>query len=205
MMFRWSMLVFISALVFTAAKGVSSSFWTSFSPADDQPATEPNYVEGADRGKPSEYASFAGGCFWGMEQSFRDQFGTKLKSTSVGYMGGSKANPTYTEVSTGTTGHAETVQIEFFPDKVSYAQLCKFFFTKAHDPTTKNQQGPDVGSQYRSVIFVHSDEQRKTAEEAKGEAQKEYSSPIVTEIVSAKHGDFWRAEKYHQLWGYKTH
>ncbi|CEM38195.1 unnamed protein product [Vitrella brassicaformis CCMP3155] len=168
-----------------------------------KPATAPNYVEGADKDAPSEYASFAGGCFWGIEKFFRNEFGAALKSTSVGYMGGSKPDPTYEEVCSKTTGHAEALQIEYFPDKVSYAQLCEYLF-RIHDPTTPNRQGNDVGPQYRSAIFVHSDEQKAAAEKVKEEMQARWSSPIVTEIVSAKPDDFWRAEIYHQMYLFKN-
>ncbi|MFH1597457.1 MAG: peptide-methionine (S)-S-oxide reductase MsrA [Patescibacteria group bacterium] len=140
-------------------------------------------------------ASFAAGCFWGIEQTFRDIPG--VIETSVGYASGQIKNPTYSLVSTGKTGHAETVQLKFDPDQVSYQQLLDKFW-KIHNPTSLNGQGPDVGSQYRSIIFYHNDQQKELAESTKIQLDKtgHYDKPIVTEIVKA--GDFYRAEEYHQ-------
>lgn len=140
-------------------------------------------------------ASFAAGCFWGVEAVFRELKG--VISTSVGYMGGTKEDPTYGDVCTGTTGHAESVQVIFDPSRISYNKLLETFWNK-HDPTTKNRQGPDFGSQYRSVIFYHTEEQEKLAIESKEklEASGKYSKPIVTEIVPATR--FYPAEDYHQ-------
>jgi peptide-methionine (S)-S-oxide reductase len=140
-----------------------------------------------------EKATFGAGCFWGVEEAFRRLAG--VKDTAVGYMGGSLKNPTYQDVCTDRTGHAEVVQVDFDPAVVSYHDLLNVFWEN-HDPTTKNRQGPDVGAQYRSAIFFHSPEQEAEAKRSRDEAQKNFKRPIVTEIVPA--GDFWRAEEYHQ-------
>jgi peptide-methionine (S)-S-oxide reductase len=140
-------------------------------------------------------ATFAAGCFWGVELEFGKVPG--VLSTEVGYTGGSKAEPTYYEVCDGDTGHAEAVQIQFDPGVVSYETLVREFFD-LHDPTTLNRQGPDVGDQYRSAVFVHSDEQREVVERVVAELSQsgEFDRPIVTQIFPA--GTFWRAEDYHQ-------
>ena|SRR5579862_5308662 len=140
-----------------------------------------------------EKATFGAGCFWGVEATFRQLAG--VKETAVGYEGGSLKDPTYQDVCTDRTGHAEVVQVTFDPAVVSYHDLLKVFWEN-HDPTTKNRQGPDVGTQYRSVIFFHSKEQEEEAKRSREEAQKSFKRPIVTEIVPA--ADFWRAEEYHQ-------
>lgn len=142
-----------------------------------------------------EKATFGAGCFWGVEFTFRQIKG--VTSTAVGYMGGTLENPTYQDVCTDKTGHAEVVQVEFDPTLVSYSQLLRTFWEN-HDPTTPNRQGPDVGTQYRSVIFFHSPEQEKTARASmeKLNEVKAFPRPIVTEIVPAQ--EFWRAEEYHQ-------
>jgi peptide methionine sulfoxide reductase msrA/msrB len=143
-----------------------------------------------------ETAVLAGGCFWGMEELLREVPG--VVDTEVGYAGGQMANPTYGDVRTGRTGHAEAVRVLFDPTQLSYASLLEGWFFRMHDPTTPNQQGNDVGSQYRSAIFVFSDEQRRVAEEVKARAQASgrWSRPIVTEVVEA--GKFTAAEDYHQ-------
>lgn len=148
-----------------------------------------------------ERATFAAGCFWGVEELFRTLDG--VLETAVGYMGGSTENPTYQAVCTGETGHAEVVDLNFDPAVVSYAQLLQKFWAK-HNPTSLNFQGPDVGTQYRSAIFYHSEEQRQIAEQAKAEldAGDKYSEPVVTEITPA--GSFWRAEEYHQQYVLKN-
>ncbi len=140
-------------------------------------------------------ATFAAGCFWGVEDAFRQTPG--VTSTTVGYIGGTTKNPTYKEVCTGRTGHAEAVEVEFDPSKVSYMELLGTFW-KTHDPTTMNRQGPDVGTQYRSGIFYHDAEQEKEARESKAklESEKIFKRPIVTEIAAAP--EFFRAEDYHQ-------
>lgn len=142
-----------------------------------------------------EQAAFAAGCFWGVEAAFRQING--VMDTEVGYMGGHTPNPTYEMVCTGTTGHAETVLIKYNPNIVSYEQLLDVFWD-IHDPTQVNRQGPDVGTQYRSVIFYYTEEQRAAAlkSKAKLDADRKFSSPIATEIVPA--AEFWRAEEYHQ-------
>lgn len=136
----------------------------------------------------TEVATFGAGCFWGVEESFRQLPG--VVSTAVGYMGGALDNPTYEDVCTDRTGHAEVVQVTFDPEKISYEKLLESFWG-CHDPTTRNRQGPDVGSQYRSVIFYHTPNQQKLAEAAKQKIPK-----AVTEIAPAQ--TFWRAEDYHQ-------
>ncbi|MGC2330211.1 MAG: peptide-methionine (S)-S-oxide reductase MsrA [Candidatus Acidiferrales bacterium] len=140
-------------------------------------------------------ATFAAGCFWGVEDAFRQVKG--VTSTTVGYTGGTTKNPTYKEVCTDRTGHAEAVEVEFDPDQVSYRELLALFF-QSHDPTTLNRQGPDFGSQYRSAIFFHDAEQEKEAREAKAALEKAgvFKRPIVTQIAPAP--DFYRAEDYHQ-------
>jgi len=143
----------------------------------------------------TEKATFGAGCFWGVEVRFREVDG--VLDAAVGYMGGHTENPTYKEVCTGTTGHAEVVEVDFDPDQVSYAELLDVFFS-SHNPTTKNRQGPDVGTQYRSVIFTRGDQQRELAEQAveAANASGRWAQPVVTEVVAA--GPFWRAEEYHQ-------
>ncbi len=142
-----------------------------------------------------ETASFAAGCFWGVEAAFRDLKG--VKSTMVGYMGGHTEDPNYGDVCSGTTGHAETVQVIFDPSKISYEKLLETFWNK-HDPTTKNRQGPDVGTQYRSIIFYHTEKQKNlsVASKKKLEVSGKYKDPIITEIIPAP--AFYPAEDYHQ-------
>ncbi|MEM8773092.1 MAG: peptide-methionine (S)-S-oxide reductase MsrA [Pseudomonadota bacterium] len=142
-----------------------------------------------------ETATFAAGCFWGVEQAFREQLG--VSSTEVGYIGGHTQNPTYEEVCRKSTGHAEAVRLTFDPAKVSYNDLLSMFW-KLHDPTQVNRQGPDVGDQYRTAIFTHSDEQAELAQASKAaeSASGRHSRPIATTIEPA--GDWWRAEDYHQ-------
>ena len=143
----------------------------------------------------SEIATFAAGCFWGVEAKFRGVPGV-LEAVS-GYAGGHTENPTYRDVCTDTTGHAEVVQVTFDPSKVSYQQLLEVFW-KMHDPTQINRQGPDFGTQYRTAIFFHSTEQEAIAMKAKDalNASGRFRQPIATEITPA--GPFWRAEEYHQ-------
>ncbi|MCS3924873.1 peptide-methionine (S)-S-oxide reductase MsrA [Methanosalsum natronophilum] len=140
-------------------------------------------------------ATFAAGCFWGVESAFRKLDG--VLNTCVGYTGGKTTKPGYTEVCTGNTGHAEAVEIQFDPEIISYEQLLNIFWT-IHDPTQLNRQGPDLGTQYRSAIFYHDGEQKQQAikSKIKIESSKKYINPIVTEIVSAT--DFYPAEEYHQ-------
>jgi peptide-methionine (S)-S-oxide reductase len=140
---------------------------------------------------------FAAGCFWGVEAAFRKVPG--VVSTAVGYSGGHVDQPTYQQVCTDTTGHAEVVLIEFDPSAVTFDQLLDVLWS-THDPTTLNRQGPDVGSQYRSAIFFFSEEQRRAAEASRDRLGRSgrLGSPVVTEIKPA--GPFWRAEEYHQCY-----
>ena len=148
-----------------------------------------------ERKKVIETATFGAGCFWGVEELYRKLPG--VIETAVGYMGGSFANPTYEDICTDKTGHAEVVQVNYNPNEVSYDTLLKVFWEN-HNPTTLNQQGPDVGSQYRSVIFFHSPEQEELAKKSKQEVEASgfHTQPIVTQILPAT--AFWRAEEYHQ-------
>lgn len=142
-------------------------------------------------------ATFAAGCFWGVEALFRQVKG--VESTQVGYTGGESDNPTYQDVCSGKTGHAEAVQLEYNPSIVSYEDLLLIFWSN-HNPTTINQQGPDIGEQYRSVVFFHDQKQEKTAKELKEKLQsaalKQFNAKIVTEIIPAT--KFFRAEEHHQ-------
>ena len=144
-----------------------------------------------------EKATFAAGCFWHVEEVFSKTKG--VKSTQVGYTGGHTDNPSYEDVCTDKTGHAEAIQVEYDPDEISYPELLKIFFEN-HNPTTPNRQGPDIGIQYRSAIFCHSSEQEQLANEVKEKlnpfAQKTFGNDIVTEIKPAL--PFFRAEEYHQ-------
>ncbi len=141
----------------------------------------------------TELATLAGGCFWCLDAVYRDLRG--VEQMVSGYMGGQTANPSYELVCTGTSGHAEVVQIKFDPDTISYRELLEVFFT-IHDPTTLNRQGADSGSQYRSAIFYHSQEQKTTAEEVIAEVQPLWDNPIVTEVAQADR--FYPGEDYHQ-------
>lgn len=142
-----------------------------------------------------ETATFGAGCFWGVEETFRQIPG--VLDTAVGYLGGHTQNPTYQDVCTDETGHAEVVQVTYDPAKVSYDRLLNTFW-ESHDPTTLNRQGPDIGTQYRSAIFFHSPEQERLARASKEKMQAsgKFRRPIVTEITSAS--TFYRAEDYHQ-------
>ena len=141
----------------------------------------------------TERATFGAGCFWGVEAEFRKVDG--VVEAAVGYSGGTTKSPTYKDVCSGATGHAEVIEVEYDPSKVSYEELLEVFW-KNHDPTTPNRQGWDVGTQYRSAIFYHSPEQKAAAEVSKEKAQERFKKPIVTEITSAS--EFYRAEEYHQ-------
>lgn len=177
------------------------------SPAKRGASIESAAVEGADSGR-RQTAVLAGGCFWGMEEILRGIPG--VVKTEVGYAGGTAPNATYEQVSTGTTGHAESVRIVFDPERLSYEGLLGYFF-RMHDPTTPNRQGNDAGTQYRSAIFYADDDQRRTAEAVKARvgASGKWKRPIVTEIVAAT--QFWPAEEYHQSYlekhpdGYSCH
>jgi peptide-methionine (S)-S-oxide reductase len=146
-----------------------------------------------DNGINMEKATFGAGCFWGVEAAFRQLKG--VVSTAVGYSGGHFPNPTYKDVCSGKTGHAEVVQVEYEPTQVTYDDLLKVFWEN-HDPTTLNRQGPDVGAQYRSAIFFHTPEQESAAKASKEKMQAGYKKKIVTEITPAS--EFYRAEDYHQ-------
>ena len=141
----------------------------------------------------TEIATFAGGCFWGVQDLFNEVPGV-IEAVS-GYAGGHVDHPSYEQVCSGRTGHAESVQVTYDPSKVSYEQLLNAFWNM-HDPTTRDRQGPDRGHQYRSAIFYHSPEQEAAARRSLAAAQRHFNRPIVTEIVPA--GTFWRAEEYHQ-------
>jgi peptide methionine sulfoxide reductase msrA/msrB len=161
------------------------------------------------KGSKQEIATLAGGCFWGMEEILRKIPG--ILSTRVGYTGGELRNPEYGDVHTGSTGHAESVEVTFDPAVISYEELLEKYFFRMHDPTTLNRQGNDTGTQYRSAIFYHSDAQRKTAELVKERVSKsgQWKRPITTEITAA--GPFYLAEEYHQKYleknpgGYSCH
>ena len=148
-------------------------------------------------------ATFGAGCFWHVEEVFRKTKG--VKSTQVGYSGGIKQNPTYEDVCTDTTGHAESVDIDYDPQEISYEELLKIFWGN-HNPTTLNRQGPDMGTQYRSVVFFHTPEQEKAALEMKKKlspmAREKFHQEIITEIKPAQ--EFYRAEEYHQQYFEKS-
>ncbi len=143
----------------------------------------------------SEKAMWGAGCFWGVESAFRQAQG--VLNVTVGYSGGTLKNPTYEDVCSGNTGHAEVVHVEYDPAQISYPQLLDVFW-KCHNPTTLNRQGPDIGSQYRSVIFYYTPEQKTEAETSKEKLKSDgtYKKPIVTQILPAQ--EFYRAEDYHQ-------
>ena len=159
----------------------------SMSEEDKKPAAMPEVPEGA------ESVSLGAGCFWCVEPIF-EQLDGVISSTS-GYMGGSVANPTYEAVCQGTTGHAEVVKVVYDPKKIDLQKILAWFW-KAHDPTTLNRQGADVGTQYRSAIYYNTDEQKKVAEASKKANQSDFKDPIVTEITKAS--TFYPAENYHQ-------
>lgn len=147
-----------------------------------------------------EQAIFGAGCFWGVEERFRTMAG--VKNTEVGYCGGELPDPTYKEVCTDTTGHAEVVKIDFDPSIISFGDLLEIFWS-SHNPTTLNRQGPDFGSQYRSVIFYTTEEQKEQAEEAIKRLENEgrFKDPIVTQVV--KEFNYFKAEEYHQKYLFK--
>jgi peptide-methionine (S)-S-oxide reductase len=148
----------------------------------------------------TEKATFGAGCFWQVEAAFRELDG--VIDTAVGYEGGHVDHPTYEQVCTGTTGHTEVCEVTFDPARVSFEDLVEKYF-EVHDPTQKNRQGPDIGFQYRSVVFAHSDEQAETVRGVIERTQPRSRKPIVTEIEPA--ATFWRAEEYHQCYLEKRH
>ncbi|MEQ1861871.1 MAG: peptide-methionine (S)-S-oxide reductase MsrA [Chthoniobacteraceae bacterium] len=156
-------------------------------------AAEPKKMNEKPVSSATERITFGGGCFWCIEAVFQRLIG--VKSVASGYAGGNVKNPTYEAICTGTTGHAEVVQLEFDPQKISFDKLLEVFWA-AHDPTTLNRQGADRGTQYRSVIFYENDAQKLAAEKSKAGAKAEFSDPIVTEIGPLK--IFYKAEAYHQ-------
>jgi peptide-methionine (S)-S-oxide reductase len=189
--YRWLSLIAVFVLIFagvgvyTKAKG-AGKIPIPAAVADDQAAHTPG----------KETAVFAGGCFWGTQSVFERVKG--VLDTTAGYAGGSAATATYDQVSSETTGHAESVRVIFDPSQITYGQLLRIFFSVAHDPTQLNRQGPDVGTSYRSVIFYTSEEQRKISQAyiAQLDAAKVFPKPIVTQVVPLK--GFYDAESYHQ-------
>ena len=149
----------------------------------------------------TEKATFGAGCFWQVEAAFRETPG--VIDTAVGYEGGHLDNPTYEQVCTGTTGHTEVCEVTFDPSVVDYEDLVAKYLLEIHDPTQRNRQGPDVGFQYRSVVFAHGDEQAEIVRKVIERSQDRFRKPIVTEIEPA--ATFWRAEEYHQCYLEKRH
>ncbi len=145
----------------------------------------------------TEKATFGAGCFWGVEETFRSLKG--VTNTAVGYAGGTKENPSYEDVCTDETGHAEVIEVEFDPAQIGYDKVLEAFWS-SHNPTTLNRQGPDIGTQYRSVIFYHSPAQKAAAEASREKIDKSgrFRGPVVTQIEPAP--KFWRAEEYHQCY-----
>jgi len=161
-----------------------------------QTAVESQRTLGTMSSSSTEKATFAAGCFWGVEHIYRKHFDHKgLIDAKVGYIGGKSSSPTYRDVCSGTTNHAEAVQLDFDPTKVSYAELVDFFY-RMHDPTQVDRQGPDHGTQYRSAIFTHSPEQAEIAKKVTADCQVHFKSKIATKIQEA--GQWWDAEDYHQ-------
>ncbi len=192
----------LSVLVTTAALCACNPGSTAMADTTAAVGTSPG---GAGAGIPlkpaagDELAAFAEGCFWGSEDTFRHVDG--VVATAVGYSGGHTSNPSYEDVCRHDTGHAETVLVEFNPKKVSYPQLLRVFWD-SHDPTTPNQQGPDIGDQYRSAIFTFSPAQESAARASLATEQTHYRQKITTEITPM--GRFWKAEGYHQQYDEKT-
>jgi peptide methionine sulfoxide reductase msrA/msrB len=202
-------LLAFSLVACTAGRGNEATAEAATSALAREPAAAPGSEAAAPAKGSRETAILAGGCFWGMEDILRGIPG--VIDTKVGYSGGALKDPTYEDVSGGASGHAESVRVVFDPAKISYADLLEKWFFRMHDPTTLNRQGNDVGTQYRSAIFVTSPEQRKIAEEVKERVAKsgKWKDPIVTEITEA--GPFTPAEEYHQKYlvknpgGYTCH
>ncbi|MEP4079358.1 peptide-methionine (S)-S-oxide reductase MsrA [Haloferula sp.] len=173
------LLSILAVVLFSACNAMSEE--------DKKPAPIPEVPKGA------EVVTLGAGCFWCIEAVYDQIDG--VHSVTSGYMGGSVNNPTYEQICTGTTGHAEVVQVVFDPEKLKLEKLLEWFWA-LHDPTTLNRQGADVGTQYRSAIFYHTDEQKKAAEASKKAAASDFKNPIVTEITKVEH--FYPAENYHQ-------
>jgi peptide-methionine (S)-S-oxide reductase len=188
--------VVVAALALLAIAGAPAMYADESKPAPGESASA---VEGAQQKasakKTLEKATFGNGCFWCTEAVFEELTG--VEAAVSGYSGGRVPNPSYEQVCTGQTGHAEVIQITYDPAKITYPELLEVFW-KTHDPTTLNRQGPDVGTQYRSAVFYHSDEQRQQAEQFKEKLDEsgEFNAPIVTEIT--KFEKFYPAEDYHQ-------
>ncbi len=195
----------IRLLLSTAALGLLAvatvSAWRGACPLRNT-MTQRNIASTIGQDKPesqTETAIFAAGCFWGVESTFRSVEG--VLETEVGYIGGHVENPTYKQVCSDRTGHAEAVRVVYDPDQVCYEKLLEVFWS-CHDPTQKNRQGPDVGSQYRSAIFYGSDRQKSQAQASRASQAEKRDRPIATEITEA--GTFWPAEEYHQQYLEKT-
>jgi peptide-methionine (S)-S-oxide reductase len=184
-----------AVLTLVVISAVLSAFAPRLRASGDALTVPAHALDGAARARP-DTAVFAGGCFWGIEAVFDHVKG--VQSAESGYAGGVVPSPSYDRVSTGTTGHAESVRVIFDPAQVTYGQLLQIFFSVAHDPTELNRQGPDVGSQYRSAIFYRTMEQKHVADAyvAQLAAARTYSRPIVTQITRLN--DFYPAEPYHQ-------
>ncbi|CAN5130080.1 peptide-methionine (S)-S-oxide reductase MsrA [soil metagenome] len=184
----------VVVLVMLGASGIF--FWNDSAMAPAKPTVvEPTVLEPAEPEPGKAKATFASGCFWCTDAVFRQLKG--VSSVVSGYSGGTMPNPTYADICTGLTGHAEAVQVTYDPKVISYPELLEVFW-KTHDPTTPDQQGPDHGPQYRSVVFYHTDDQKKLAEQYKAKLDKGgvFNQPIVTQIVGFK--EFYRAEEDHQ-------
>jgi peptide-methionine (S)-S-oxide reductase len=190
-------LVAVGLLVMVAVSGGGAKAGVGNPACGTNPGNAGHGTPLAPKGK-DQLAIFAQGCFWGVEERLRKVPG--VVATAVGYAGGDAKNPTYEDVCTGSTGHAEAVLVEFDPAQVTYARLLEFFW-ETHDPTSGNAQGPDRGSQYRSAIYTFGPEQQKQALVSRDQAQKALRDPITTEIAPA--GPFWIAESYHQQWDEK--
>jgi peptide-methionine (S)-S-oxide reductase len=195
-----SRLVFplVSALALAALLAVLLARSAHAAPSSPIPAANADVPLAQTPG--SETAVFAGGCFWGTQSVFERVKG--IAKTTVGYAGGSAATATYDQVTTETTGHAESVEVVYDPSKITYGQLLRIFFSAAHDPTELNRQGPDVGTSYRSAIFYLNNDQKRIAEAyiAQLDSEKVFPRPIVTEVTPLK--GFYRAEDYHQDYAY---
>jgi peptide-methionine (S)-S-oxide reductase len=187
--------VLISALATIGTGGCSKHEEADVMTGAERTPSKPEAAKQTEETPGTERATFAAGCFWGVEAAFRKVEG--VTSTTVGYTGGTFKNPTYRDVCSDQTGHAEAVEVTYDPARVSYEKLLDVFWS-CHNPTTLNRQGPDIGSQYRSVIFVHNAEQERAAKASKEKLEHsgKYDRPIVTQILPASH--FYRAEEYHQ-------